>query len=89
MKYESIEDIKKALRPGDQLWIAEQLPGSLIANKTAVSYALSRKSFPTRPCKQQQAIDLALKRIDFNERIQRSLTDGSAGSECKVVRINP
>jgi hypothetical protein len=88
MKYESIDEIKKALRPGDQLWIAEQLPGNLIANKTAVSYALSRKSFPRRPCKQQQAIDLALKRIDFNDKIQRSLTDETRVSECKVVRIN-
>ena len=68
----TIEEIKKGLRAGDRVWIAEQLPGELHVNKAAVSMLLSYNKIPRRG-KRLLAYKLACKRVEFNEKINQDI----------------
>jgi hypothetical protein len=66
----TIAEIKKGLRAGDRVWIAEQLPGNLAANKVVVSQLLTCTNEPLRG-KRHLAYNLALQRVAFNEKFNK------------------
>jgi|WetSurMetagenome_2_1015567.scaffolds.fasta_scaffold00268_21 hypothetical protein len=66
----TIAEIKMGLRAGDKVWIAEQLPGDLAQNKVTVSILLSYNKIPRRG-KRLLAYNLAIKRVEFNERFNK------------------
>lgn len=66
----TIADIKKGLRAGDRLWIAEQLEGDLRSNKVLVSQVLAGDNKPLRG-KRLIIYNLALKRVEFNESVSQ------------------
>lgn len=68
----TIAEIKKGLRSGDKVWIAEQLPGELDVNKAAVSMLLSYNKIPRRG-KRLLAYKLACQRVEFNEKINQDV----------------
>jgi hypothetical protein len=76
----TIAEIKKGLRAGDKVWIAEQLPGDLNANKAAVSMLLSYNKIPRRG-KRLLAYKLACQRMEFNERISQDIEKLNTESE--------
>lgn len=64
----TIADIKKGLRAGDRLWIAEQIPGGLASNKVLVTQVLSRNKKPRRG-KRLMIYNLAIRRVELNEQV--------------------
>ena len=68
----TIEEIKKGLRAGDRVWIAEQLPGNLAQNKVVVSQFLEYNKIPRRG-KRLLAYKLACQRVEFNEKINQDI----------------
>jgi hypothetical protein len=67
----AIVNLKKGLRAGDNIWIAEQLEGSKKSNKALVSQVLNSEKIPVRG-KRLQIYMLAQRRVDFNKQVQKN-----------------